>query len=120
MPLCAARRHGPSNPIQSNPLFLSTTKLSVAKLAGCICTCVSAAIECDDKESAFTCLDTSAECYEEPGPTPSPVAEEEDADTAAENSAPLSSVPSGTTAATAAGAFVVTALCGGFATAVGW
>lgn len=85
----------------------------------CICTCVSADYDCVDNPNAYNCNDTSAECYEEPGPTPSPIAESEDADTAADDSsAPFSRVSSAT--ATAAGALAVSVLCGGFAAAVGW
>eukprot|EP00752_Nemacystus_decipiens_P002165 g2062.t1 len=89
----------------------------------CICTCVSAAYDCPDSSNNYDCLDTSAECYEEPGPTPSPVAEPQEAETTEDSAAPprfagVTSPSAG--AAAGAGAFAVTVLCGGFAFAVGW
>lgn len=89
----------------------------------CICTCVSANYDCPDTDSGYRCEDPTAECFEEPGPTPGPVAEQEETDiTADDSSAPRfgTKTLASAAAATAAGAFGVTALCGGFATAVGW
>eukprot|EP00903_Cladosiphon_okamuranus_P011008 g10397.t1 len=83
----------------------------------CSCTC-QASTEWGCDPQSFRCNDTSAECYGEPNPTQVPVVESEDADTDTagdDSSAPFSRMGSST--ATAAGALVVSALCGGFAVA---